>query len=123
MSATAEGWLARFLQPRFAQLGSKPATIVGRADTPAADAVCDMHLTLDGQRIVAIRFAVYGPPVAVACADWLCETATGRTIDAARGLSIQDMEQALALTPEQRYGALLALDALANALSQFDLRV
>lgn len=118
MSAAGANWLARFLCPQFALGGAVAGALVGRADTPAADAVCELQLGLDEAGIVDMRFAVYGPPIAVACADWLCETATGRTIGAVRGLSIQDVVQALALAPEQRYGALLALDALADALSQ-----
>ena|SRR5699024_5600313 len=118
MIDTSAHWMGRFLRPQFALAETAPTMLVGRADTPAADAVCALYLVLDDAGIVDLRFAVYGPPVAVACADWLCEAATGRTIDAARGLSIQDIERALALTPEQRYGALLALDALTNALSQ-----
>lgn len=138
-------WLKRFLQPQFALAGAAAgavtdansdfgmaaepdpepnivtATVTGRADTPATDAVCEIYLTVDATRIVVMRFAVYGPPVVVACADWLCEAASGRTIAAARGLSPQDLQQALALSAQQRYGALLALDALDNALSQLQI--
>lgn len=92
----------------------------GVADTPTADAVCELYLAVDAGRIIDVAFALYGPPVAIACADWLCETAVGRTIAAARGLSeqewAQDMEHALALAADERYAAMLAIDALASAL-------
>ncbi|MES1927299.1 FeS cluster assembly scaffold IscU [Salinisphaera sp. T31B1] len=89
----------------------------GSADTPGADAVCRMLLCLgeDGQRIKHAAFEVFGPPVAVACADWACEWLSDRTIAAARSLSVKDFEQALALAPSQRYAALLVADALAEA--------
>src|SRR5699024_6597209 len=91
-------------------------SVVGRADTPAADAVCEIHVTLEDGRIMDARFAVYGPRVAIASADWLCEQLRGRTIASARGLSTQDIQAALALAPQERYGAMLAVDALNTAL-------
>lgn len=113
----ADVWLQRFLQPGHAVAGHRAGQVVGRADTPAADAVCEIHLAVEAGRIDDARFALYGPPVAIACADWLCERISGRTIEAARGLSTQDMETALALAPEARYGAVLALDALNDAMT------
>jgi len=113
-------WMGRFLAPRHAL--DKCAIIQwqgrGVANTPAADAQCRMLLALaeDETRIAQAAFAMFGPPVAIACADWACEWLADRTITAARSLNVQDFEQALSLAPEQRYGALLVVDALANAL-------
>ncbi len=88
------------------------------ANTPAADAQCRMLLALAEHetRIAQAAFEMFGPPVAIACADWACEWLADRTIAAARSLNIRDFEQALALAPEHRYGALLVIDALVDAL-------
>lgn len=108
----------RFLQPGYAAPQAITDAIVGHADTPAADAICELYIKVDERRIVDMCFALYGPPVAVACADWLCEYATGRTIESLRGLSAQDIQAALVLAPEERFGAMLVLDALNNAVAQ-----
>lgn len=117
---TAERRLQRFLSPKYAANGEMSHAFAGRASTPAADAVCELYINVDDERIVDMRFALYGPPVAVVCADWLCEYATGRTIKCVCGLSSQDMHAALALAPEERFGAILALDALTNAMTQME---
>lgn len=123
MSTSLVGpWMARFLAPRHAL--SECAIIqwqgVGDADTPGEDAQCRIHLACEQEdnerRIVAAAFAAFGPPVVVACADWLCEQLRDRTINDARSLKLRDIEQALALAPGERYAALLAIDALASAL-------
>lgn len=119
-AASAGERLRRFLRPRHVLQAVSPGAMVGRADTPAADAVCEIHLAIDAGRIVEARFAVYGAPLTVACADWLCEYISGRTIVAARGLSTQDMQTALALAAEERFAAMLALDALHNALGRIE---
>ena len=117
MDESTAPWLRRFLHPGHAVIEQQPGQLVGRAGTPAADAVCEIHLSLEDGRIMDAGFAVYGPPVAIACADWLCEQLPGRTIAAARGRSTQDMQAALALAPQERYGAMLAVDALNTALN------
>lgn len=109
----------RFFAPAHAlhACGAAAWHACGVADTPAADAVCELYLTVEADLVSRAAFTLYGPPVAIVCADWLCETLTGRTIAFARGLPVQDLEHALALAPDERYGALLAMDALANALA------
>ncbi|GAB3670122.1 iron-sulfur cluster assembly scaffold protein [Salinisphaera aquimarina] len=120
--AHAPGWLPRFLAPRHALA---ECDIIewhgdGVADTPGADARCRLRVEIDTRgdapRIRRAVFSVFGPPVAVACADWACEWLGDRTIDAARGLMVEDFEQALALAPGERYAALLVIDALASVL-------
>lgn len=117
--------LRRFLAPAHAVGDRQPWHATGCADTPAADALCEIYLSVDdssdgavdGWRIVDTGFALYGPPVAVACADWLCEQLVGRTIADVRGLPSERMQTALALAPAERYGAMLAFDALNNAMA------
>lgn len=116
-------WLARFLAPRHALVDC--AIIqwhgVGEADTPGADARCRIHLACATDAavgpIAAAAFSVFGPPVAVACADWLCEQVAQTHIGEAGDIEPRYIEQALALAPEERYAALLATDALASALN------
>ena len=121
-SAARPLWLARFIAPRHALIDSaiEQWQSVGEADTPASDAHCRMYLACAGpgstRHIHAAAFAAYGPPVVIACIDWLCERVQDTTVDDVRGIDLQAIEQALALSPRQRYAALLAIDALASAL-------
>lgn len=119
-AATRAECMQRFLHPQHALLDGLSGFVCGHAGTPAADAVCEMYLLVDEGRIVDMRFALYGPPVAIACADWLCEYLIDRTIMFARGLSMQEIQAALSLASQERYAAILVLDALADAVEQLE---
>ncbi len=109
--------LRRFLAPAHALPAADDRCwqARGAADTPAADAACELYLAIEAGQVADAAFTLFGPPIAVCCADWLCEVLIGRTMNHIRGLSVQDMERALALAPDERYAALLVIDALANA--------
>ncbi|MAS09012.1 MAG: hypothetical protein CMN26_02925 [Salinisphaera sp.] len=117
-------WLSRFLAPRHAI--AECAIIqwhgLGEADTPGEDAHCRIQLACehggDDGRIVAAAFAAFGPPVVVACSDWVCEQVEDRTIKDARSLNLRAIEQALVLAAGERYAALLVMDALDMALAR-----
>lgn len=114
-----EPWLGRFLAPRYAvsPVDSSRWSAAGSAETPGADARCRIFLGVAPTGALTAGFAVYGPPVAIAAADWLCEQVIGVTVEMATALDARAVEQALSLAPEERYAALLVADALANALS------
>lgn len=115
----SERWLARFLAPAYAAgyRVSEEWQGEGMADTPGADARCRIWLRREEHtQCLQAVFALFGPPVAVAAADWVCEQVCRETIETASGLTPRDVEQALALPPAQRYAGLLVIDALANAL-------
>lgn len=115
----AEAWRERFLAPGHAinYRYIDEWYCEGVADTPSADARCRIWLRrLYDTHGLQATFALFGPPVAVAAADWVCEQVCGETIETARGLTPRDVEQALALAPAQRYAGILVIDALANAL-------
>lgn len=118
MAAPGDELSARFLCPAHA-VGPDRANrwaVSGAADTPGEDARCRIFLALDDTDRVRAGFAAFGPPVVVACADWLCERVTGQTVEFTRTLTLADVEKALALAPTQRYAGLVAIDALANAV-------
>jgi len=110
----------RFLAPQHGVDDQQAWQALGTADTPAADALCELYLQVDGDIITAAGFALYGPPIAVACADWLCEALHNRTIETAHCLSMHDLQTALALAPQERYGAMLVLDALLDAITNLE---
>lgn len=117
--AKYETMTARFLQPGHAvgpALSSRWQAS-GQAQTPGADARCRVFVSVTDDGRLQTGFAAFGPPVVVACADWLCEWAEQQTPATAAAVRLADIEQALALTATQRYAGLLVMDALANALT------
>jgi len=112
-------WMPRFLAPAHVadDYVIDQWQYVGVADTPGEDARCRLWLQLEQGLRVQARFALFGPPVAVAAADWLCEQINDQTFNDARGITSRDVETALALSPTERYAALLVTDALINALA------
>lgn len=123
-ASTVPVWMSRFLGP--AQSAANCDIIewhgMGFADTPASDAQCRIMIGIDSEagadvRITRAAFEVLGPPVAIACADWLCEWLEHRTVGEAGDLSVTAIEKALEIAPSQRYAALLVIDALVKALA------
>lgn len=117
-SLADEAVRARFLRPRYAvapgAVDAWPAS--GFADTPGEDARCRIFLAVAEDGRLRAAFAAFGPPVVIACADWICERVTAETVEIRRTITLADVEKALALTPTQRYAGLLAIDALSNAM-------
>lgn len=113
-----ETMTARFLQPGHAvdPASSAKWQASGQAQTPGADASCRVFVSVAGDGRLQAGFAAFGPPVVIACADWLCEWAEQQTPSTASAVTLKDIEQALALSATQRYAGLLVMDALANAL-------
>lgn len=107
----------RFAAPAHAGRLRQSGCRTGRARTPGSDAVLELDLCLDADRISAAAFRVHGCPAAVAAADWACEWAMGKTPAQARGLDACLVEKALGLPAEKRYCGLLAADALAAAFN------
>lgn len=111
-------WISRFLAPHYGLSASAVDDwqASGAADTPGEDARCRIWLGYAADAQLIARFAVFGPPVAIAAADWICEQVDGHRLEAVYNLTATNVERALALAPAQRYAGLLATDALANAL-------
>lgn len=121
MSTGTMPWRARFLAPSHALPASADRSrfLVGRAATPGADARVALFLasnTAGGESGSNAYFAVYGPPVLIACADWICENLGDVGINTTRCPSIRVIESALSLAAEDRFAAVAVQEALADAL-------
>ena len=76
-----------------------------------------IQVELEGDRIAAARFETWGCVPAVACASYVTEWATGRTVAEALALSPQELIAALDGIPaRRRFCASLAVLALHRAL-------
>lgn len=91
----------------------------GRASAPGdLDLALYLSLAPDGVTIGEARFRARACPAGIAAADWACEWLRGRTLDEARGLTVEDIESGAGLAPDRRDRGLLVEDALAAALAQ-----
>src|SRR5699024_11171833 len=114
--ANEKTWIGRFLAPRFVAKKTTGWPWQGHATAAGSDAVCSIYIKPSQDRIEAVGFRVYGPPVCVAAADYLCELVSKTTQQQLADMNIRQIEQALTLTTTERYSAMLALDALDKAL-------
>lgn len=127
-------WQARFLAPRHALAADADCTgwLVGRATTPAVDARLAIYLapSANSRAPRVARFGAYGPPVLVACADWVCEYLEGLQeplanvalgadgVDAPLWPPIDWFERALALAATDRFAVIAVQDAMTDIFSQ-----
>lgn len=110
---------ARFARLAHAWTADQPpaAAVCGQADTPAGADVVQIWLTVHADRISHAVFRAHGGPATLCAADWVCETVTGGSVDAA----MPDAAAVLAALDLPRVSmpaALLAVDALNAALRQ-----
>lgn len=114
--------LARFLRPSCAAgtADNDRWQASGTAETPGEDARCRIFLNRDEAGRLQAAFAAFGPPAVIAAGDWICECVTGQTGEFTRTITSTDVENALSLSPTQRYAGLVAVDALTNAMSNLE---
>ncbi len=127
-------WQARFLAPRHALAADADCTgwLVGRATSPVDDARLAIYLAPAAHHRVPriARFGAYGPPILIACADWICEYLEGLReplANVALGASGVDtplwppidwFERALAIAATDRFAVIAVQDAMTDILFQ-----
>lgn len=117
MSLPSAAVQTRFLEAVRAGRLQEKGVRTGRSEAGAGDAVVELDLAVAGGHITAASFRAFGCPATIAAADWVCEWLPGRTMDAARGLSVEEVEQGLALAASRRLAAVVVLEAMAWALA------
>jgi len=107
--------LDHFQNPR------NPGTVVdpdatAQLENPACGDILKLTLKLEEGRIADIRFLAKGCVPAMACGSAITELAKGKTVDAARQLTREDVRQKVGALPEASgHASHLAIDTL-NAL-------
>lgn len=85
-------------------------------ENPACGDILKLTLRLERGRIADIRFLAKGCVPAMACGSAITELAKGKTVDAARQISREDVLQKVGALPEASgHASHLAIDTL-NAL-------
>ena len=110
--------LDHFQHPRNAGTLAAPDASA-RIENPACGDILELSIKLSGDRIEEIRFRAKGCVASMACASALTELAQGKTIDAARQLSREELLQSVGgLPPASTHATHLAIDALSATLNQ-----
>ena len=110
--------LDHFKNPRNA--GELPgATATVEVSNPACGDIMQLAVRVDEGRIAEARFKTRGCVTAIACGSLLTELMRGKTLDEARGITYQQISEALGgLPPATVHGSQLACDALAAVLAR-----
>jgi nitrogen fixation protein NifU and related proteins len=109
--------LDHFQNPRNAgTLDAATATV--SVENPVCGDVLELSVRLEQERIIDARFRARGCVTAMACASLLTELMRGKTPDQVRGITPEQMSQALGgLPPATFHAAQLARDALQALLA------
>lgn len=112
----SEAVLDHFRNPRNS--GSLPeATMAVEASNPVCGDVVQLFVILRDRRFERVTFLCRGCTTSIACASWLTECLTGRTLEEAAQLTAAQISEALGgLPPATAHGAQLAIDALQTLL-------
>jgi nitrogen fixation protein NifU and related proteins len=104
--------LDHFQNPRNAGEVEKPNASV-RAENPACGDILELSMKVEEERIVDIRFRAKGCVPSMACGSAITELANGRSVEAARTISREDVLREVGGVPEaSSHAAILAIDAL-----------
>ena len=114
--------LEHFEHPRNAgTLADADASV--RVENPACGDVLELTLRVAGGRIEEIRFRAKGCVASMACGSALTELVRGKPVDEARMLSREELVRAVGGLPHaSAHASHLAMDALKEALAQFEKR-
>lgn len=94
-------------------------TGLGLAGSREAGRFVQISLRLVGTTVQEARFQTYGCVPAIAASSMLAEWVEGQTVDEARSITPQQLIDRLGgLPPQRTFAAVLAIQALHNALDQ-----
>ena len=112
--------LRRVRQPQRA--GSLEGEHVGTGEVGTLDegTVVRIQIRKSGDRIAEARFKVFGCSAAIASASLVAEWLEGAAIDEARQVTPERVVQTLALAPERKHVAQMAVEAGLRAVHDSD---
>lgn len=112
MPLFSEAVLEHFRNPRNSgELES--ATHRVEVTNPVCGDVLQLAARLGKGKIIEVRFLCRGCTTAIACASWVTERITGKTLADARSVDTEAISAGLGGLPEEtRHGAILAADAV-----------
>jgi NifU-like protein involved in Fe-S cluster formation len=92
-------------------------TAIGEETNPVCGDRLRLALQIDDGRITAVRFLAYGCPPTLVCGSVLTELVQGKSVEAARRLTRDDIIAAIdGLPSRKKHAASLALETLRSTL-------
>lgn len=108
--------LDHFENPRNTSVVEKPDVTV-RLENPACGDVLELSAKLEAGKIVEIQFRAKGCVPAMACGSAITELAKGKSVEAAKGISREDLLCAVGGVPEaSNHASHLAIETLQTLL-------
>lgn len=94
--------------------------VVGLAGSPEQGAAIEFQLRIIDGRVCDVSYRVYGCPHTIAIAAWVADKAMGLAVAELGGITPKEAAKALDLPVARMRSALLAEDALASCIAQWD---
>ncbi|MCU0663516.1 MAG: iron-sulfur cluster assembly scaffold protein [Myxococcota bacterium] len=119
-----EAVIDHFMNPRHVgELSEAETDGFGVVGDPACGDQMKLWIAVQDGRIAKIAFKSFGCPGAIATSSMLTALAAGETIDTARGITDDDVIEALGGIPERkRHCSLLGVRALHAAIDEWEQR-
>ena len=98
------------------------ADVVGRSGVPGEGPFLQMFLRWSGETVAEASFTTYNCPIAIACGSWVTGWAEGHGVELLAKIEAGDVERILAIPLGKEHCAALAVNALRDALRQWQAR-
>lgn len=112
--------MSHFLKPKHAG-ELKNADGVGVVGNPVCGDKMTVYIKVNGGKISKIKFKTFGCAAAIATSDMICGLALGKTLEAAKKITRDEVADALGkLPPIKMHCSNLAAAALRNAVEDYE---
>jgi nitrogen fixation NifU-like protein len=120
MGNLSDTFMDHFTSPRNSGALESP-DFVGRAGAPGQGPFLILYLRVDGGCVAESKFQTYGCGATIAAGSALTELLSRRPVADCRGLTQQDIAEALdGVPPDKLHGPALAIAALRDALDRWE---
>lgn len=107
--------LTRWFQNATHQGPPQAATHFGASGEPGMGPWLQLWFDVESDVVRAARWATYGCPTSIGCAEAVCTVSEGRELDRVRALTASDVATLVGGVPEgKEHCARLAADAISN---------
>ena len=112
--------LKRFQNPKFVK-DIKNADGVGEVGNASCGDIMHLEIKVKDDKIEDIGFKTFGCGAAIASSDVVCELAKGKTLEQAKNLTKQDIDDKLGgMPPIKVHCSVLGIEALKKAIKNYE---
>lgn len=111
--------IKRFKNPKYIGNLENPDAS-GKVGNPVCGDVMEIMLKIKDNKIEDVKVKTFGCVAAISTSDVVCELALGKTLEAAKKITKEDVVKELEDLPKEKiHCSLLALDALKKAIKRY----